>query len=49
MTASALPRAPDTMCQSCHGKVPHTRAKMVLAFGMCCLACLPDVIGPRPG
>jgi hypothetical protein len=36
---------PGAVCRCCGCEVPYIRAKLVLAYGMCCLDCLPDVVG----
>ena len=44
-----VPEPPGTVCQRCKATVPHRAAKLVLAFGMCCLECLPLVVPARSG
>ena len=41
-----LTEPPGAVCQRCRAAVPYRTAKLVLAFGMCCLDCLPVVTGP---
>lgn len=33
-----------TVCQRCNRSVPHRAARTVLASGMCCLECLPEIV-----
>lgn len=43
-----VPELAGTVCQRCKATVPHRAARTVLAFGMCCLECLPLVV-PESG